>query len=64
VDCAISPSGEVVSVTIVDPGESVSFAPLCKEAIEEAGPFPPFPFEVPEAYRNRNLEIRWTFSFL
>lgn len=64
VDCAIGPDGKLVSVAVVEPGESASYAGLCKEAIERAGPFPPFPFKVPEVYRNQNLEIRWTFSFL
>ncbi|MBI5095303.1 MAG: TonB C-terminal domain-containing protein [Candidatus Hydrogenedentes bacterium] len=64
VDCAISPDGRLVSVQIVDPGNSVSYAPLCRESIEKAGPFPAFPFTVPEAYRSKNLEIRWTFSFM
>ena len=63
-DCVIAPDGRLLAVTIVAPGDSVSYAPLCKEAIEKAGPFPPFPFEVPDAYRSENLEIRWTFSFL
>lgn len=64
VDCAIGPDGKLISVQIVDPGASVSYAPLCKESIEKAGPFPPFPFTVPDAYRSKNLEIRWTFNFM
>ena len=64
VDCAIGSDGKLVSIAVVEPGESASYAGLCKEAIERAGPFPPFPFKVPELYRNQNLEIRWTFSFL
>lgn len=64
IDCAISPEGELLYVTIVEPGSSVSFAPICKESIEKAGPFPPFPFKVPDIYRNKNLEIHWTFNFL
>jgi len=63
-DCAIAPDGHIISVVIVEAGDSATFAPLCKEAIENAGPFGPFPFEVPDVYRSRNLEIRWTFSFL
>lgn len=63
-DCAIRPDGRLVNVSVVEPGDSASYAGLCKEAIERAGPFPPFPFKVPEMYRNQNLEIRWTFSFL
>ncbi len=64
VDCAIDSSGRLVHVHVVEAGDSASYAGLCKEAIEEAGPFPPFPFKVPEVYRDKNLEIRWTFSFL
>jgi outer membrane biosynthesis protein TonB len=64
VDCEIGPDGKLVSVQIVDPGNSVSYAPLCKESIEKAGPFSPFPFTVPDAYRSKNLEIRWTFNFM
>lgn len=63
-DCAIAPDGHIIEVAIVEPGDSATFAPLCKQAIENAGPFDPFPFEVPEVYRSKNLEIRWTFSFL
>ena len=63
-DCAIAPDGHIIEVAIVEPGDSATFAPLCKQAIENAGPFDAFPFEVPEVYRSKNLEIRWTFSFL
>jgi hypothetical protein len=42
----------------------MTYAPLCREAIEKAAPFSAFPFKVPEIYRDENLEIRWTFSFL
>lgn len=63
-DCAIAPDGTLAYVRIVDPGGSPSYAALCREAIERAGPFPPFPFQVPDMYREKNLEIRWTFSFL
>jgi hypothetical protein len=63
-DCAIAPDGHIIEVAIVEPGDSATFAPLCKQAIENAGPFGPFPFEAPEIYRSKNLEIRWTFSFL
>jgi hypothetical protein len=64
VDCSISPLGRLASVEVAEPGDPASFGTLCKEAIETAGPFPPFPFSVPNVYRNENLEIRWTFSFL
>jgi hypothetical protein len=63
-DCAISPEGKLVYVHIVEPGHSPTYAPLCREAIEKAAPFSPFPFSVPPVYKSKNLEIRWTFSFL
>jgi len=64
VDCAIAPDGRLAGVTIVEAGDSATFAGLCQQAIEQAGPFGAFPFAVPEMYRNQNIEIRWTFSFL
>lgn len=64
VDCSISAAGKVISVQVVGAPKDRLFAALCKRAIERAGPFGPFPFEVPEMYRSKNLEIRWTFSFL
>jgi hypothetical protein len=64
IDCAIGPDGKLVNVEIIDPGDSATYAGLCKEAIENAVPFPPFPFQVPDVFRTQNLEIRWTFTFL
>lgn len=63
-DCAIASDGRLVYVNVVESGDSATYAALCKRAIEEAGPFPPFPFRVPDVYRNQHLQIRWTFSFL
>lgn len=63
-DCAISPDGTLRNITIVEPGSSATFAGLCKQAVEQAGPFGAFPFQVPDMYKNQNIEIRWTFSFL
>ena len=63
-DCAIDPGGELVFAIVIDPGDSATFALLCKEALERAGPFPPFPFEVPAIFRSKNLEIRWHFTFM
>jgi len=63
-ECAISPQGKLVQVKIVESGDSPTFALVCKQSIEKASPFPPFPFDVPAIYRTQNLEIRWTFSFL
>lgn len=64
IDCQIGPDGRIVSITIQGTPEDRVYAALCKEAIEKAGPFGAFPFQVPEIYRNRNLEIRWSFNFL
>jgi len=63
-DCAIAPDGRIVEVTIVDSGGSGTYAAMCRQAVLDAGPFPPFPFEVPPGYRTRNMEITWTFSYL
>jgi len=63
-DCSIRPDGMLEHVQIVEAGDSATYAPLCKQAVERAAPFPRFPFEVPEMYRERSLKIRWTFSFL
>ena len=63
-ECSIRPDGMLEHVRIVEGGDSPTYAPLCKEAIERAAPFPAFPFKVPEIYRERSLQIRWTFSFL
>ena len=62
-DCAIGPDGNLVYVRVVDPGDSPTYAYLCKEAIEQSGPFGKFPVEVPAFFRSQNIEIRWTFSF-
>jgi outer membrane biosynthesis protein TonB len=64
IECAINPNGELVDVRIVEPGNSVSYGPICKDAILRAGPFGKFPFEVPDIYKNENLQIRWSFSFM
>ena len=64
VDCAIRPDGHLARASVAEAGDTVGYAAICKEAIERAAPFPPFPFDVPEMYRSKNLEIRWTFSFL
>ena len=64
IDCAISPAGELISVSVVDDQNDLLYSALCKDAVRRAGPFGPFPFVVPDIYRAQNLEIRWTFSFL
>jgi outer membrane biosynthesis protein TonB len=64
VDCVIGPDGNLVRVDIVKEGNSPTYAPICRESIVNAAPFPKFPFEVPDIYRDKTLEIRWTFNFL
>lgn len=64
VECSIRPDGTLEYVRIVEPGDSMSYAIICRDAIEKAGPFGAFPFEVPEIYRKENLEIVWKFSYL
>jgi hypothetical protein len=63
VDCKISPQGELLSVEIVKATDRV-FGGMCVEALKRAAPFPPFPFQVPDMFREKNLEIQWTFNFL
>ena len=63
-ECSISPEGRLVSVKIIEPGRSATFAALCKQALEQAAPFSAFPFDVPDVYTDENLVIRWKFSFL
>lgn len=64
IECSIRPNGELEYVRIKSPGPSYSFAVICREAIRKAAPFPEFPFDVPEMYRNENLKITWNFSYL
>lgn len=64
IDCAINAQGELVSVTVVGTDNDKLYSALCRDAVQRAGPFGPFPFEVPDIYRGKDLEIRWTFSFL
>jgi len=64
VECSIRPDGTLEYVRIVEVGGSMSYAIVCRDAIEKAGPFGPFPFEVPDIYRKENLEIVWKFSYL
>ena len=64
IDCAINAEGELVSVNVVGTDNDKLYSALCRDAVQRAGPFGPFPFEVPDIYRGKNLEIRWTFSFL
>ncbi len=62
--CSIRPDGTLEYARVVDAGSSLTYAVLCRQAIEQAAPFAPFPFTVPEIYRKDNLEITWKFSYL
>ena len=64
IHCVIRPDGTIESVSIVDAGKSMTYAVLCRDAVKKAGPFGPFPFDVPEVYRTENLEINWKFSYM
>lgn len=64
IDCAIDPEGNLVSVSVVGTNNDKLYSALCRDAVQRAGPFGPFPFEVPDIYQGKNLEIRWTFNFL
>ena len=64
VDCEIAADGTLVSVKLAAPAEDAVYGALCLDAIRGVAPFDKFPFEVPEIYRNQNLEIRWHFRFL
>lgn len=64
IDCAINAQGELVSVNVVGTDNDKLYSALCRDAVQRAGPFGAFPFEVPDIYQGKNLEIRWTFSFL
>ncbi len=64
IECSIRPDGSLEYARVIDPGLSLTYAVLCRQAIEQAAPFGPFPFDVPEIYRKDNLEITWKFSYL
>ena len=64
IECSIRPTGKLEFVKILEPGPSMSYAILCRDAIQQAAPFKAFPFDVPAIYRNENLEITWKFSYL
>ena len=64
IECSIRPDGSLEYARIVDQGPSFPFAIICVDAMKKAAPFPPFPFDVPQIYREDNLEIVWKFSFL
>ena len=64
IDCEIDHNGHLVKVEIVGNPKDKIYAALCKQALVLASPYGPFTFEVPDVYRNQNLEIRWSFNFL
>ena len=63
VKLSIRPDGTIAAVEILDDGNALPFAALSREAVWDAGPFDPLPFDVPEFYRSRNLDITWRFSY-
>lgn len=64
IDCEISQDGKLVRLEGVGLPDDPFFLSLCKQALNKASPFPPFPFSVPDFYQDKNLKIRWTFSFM
>ena len=64
IECVIQPDGSLAYARVLDAGNTLNFAPISRQAIEEAAPFPPFPFEPPPVYSNPNITIRWTFNYL
>ena len=62
--CSIRPNGTLEYARIEESGDSMTFAIVCKDALERAAPFPKLPFDVPEIYRNENIVIRWKFSYM
>ncbi len=64
IDCEISPDGKIVKIDIIGNPEDPLFASICKQSLQKSAPFSPFPFKVPDIYQNKNLQIRWTFSFM
>ncbi len=64
IDCEISSEGNIVKLDIIGNPEDPLFAGICKQALQKSAPFSPFPFQVPDIYQNKNLQIRWTFSFM
>lgn len=64
IECSIRPDGTLEYAKIVEPGSSLTYAVICRQAIEQAAPFGPFPFDVPEIYRTENLQITWKFSYM
>lgn len=64
IEIAISADGSLRVCTVINNNDDPIFAALCKEAIRRAAPFTPFNFDIPDIYRNKNLEIYWTFNFL
>jgi len=64
VECEIAPDGTVVRAEIIGTPSDRIYAAICQTSIIRAGPFGPFPFDIPDMYRNRNLKIRWSFSFI
>ncbi len=64
IDCEINSEGKIVRIDVIGEPEDPLFLGICKQSLQKSAPFSPFPFQVSDIYRNKNLQIRWTFSFL
>lgn len=64
IDCEINSEGQIVKIEIVNNPDDPLYAGICKQALQKSAPFSPFPFQVPDIYQNKNLQIRWTFNFM
>ena len=64
IECSIRPDGTLEYVRIKDKGNSMTFAIVCRDALQLAAPFPKLPIEVPEIYKSQNIEITWRFSYM
>lgn len=64
IDCEINPEGKIVRIDVIGEPEDPLFLGICKQSLQKSAPFSPFPFQVSDIYSNKNLQIRWTFSFM
>ncbi|HOV34212.1 MAG TPA: TonB C-terminal domain-containing protein [Candidatus Hydrogenedens sp.] len=64
IDCEINSEGQIVKIEIVNNPDDPLYAGICKQALQKSAPFSPFPFQAPDIYKNKNLQIRWTFNFM
>ena len=64
IDCEINSEGQIVKIEVVNEPNDLLYVGICKQALQKSSPFLPFPFQVPDIYQNKNLQIRWTFNFM